>query len=217
MDALPLVMDGVVYGPAQPDESKHETTFNALDGRDGKILWQLPMPGMPWGGPVVDKTRKIILTTTGEGQIGVNKSTDRGWAQGVSPDGKLLWQVELSGMPLQPGVYVPEKDIIIYTIKTGDIVALNAKDGSIVWKANAGKEFQAPPTLITVAGRPLVAATSYDGTFTIRDAATGGELVRRLAGRSSTSSPVVHDDIVYVTGAHEIVAFGGLHALAETN
>lgn len=217
MDALPLVRDGVVYGPAQPDEKKHETTFYAIDGGSGKIRWRLPMPGMPWGGPVTDKTGKVILTTTGEGQIGVNKPTDRGWAQGVSPEGTLLWQVELSGMPLQPGVYVPDKDIIIYTIKTGDIVALHVKDGSTAWKANAGKEFQAPPTLITASGKPMIATTSYDGTFTIRDAGTGEELVRRLAGKSSTSSPVVRGDIVYVTGAHELVAFGGLHALAETN
>lgn len=217
MDAVPLMMNGIVYGPAQPDEKKHETMFYAVDGSSGKILWRLPMPGMPWGGPVADKTRKVILTTTGEGQIGVNKATDRGWAQGVSPEGKLLWQAELSGMPLQPGVYVPEKDIVIYTIKTGDMVALHVKDGSVAWKVSAGKEFQAPPTLITAGGKPMVAATSYDGTFTIRDAGTGEELVRRLAGKSSTSSPVVQGDIVYVTGAHEIVAFGGLHALAETN
>jgi outer membrane protein assembly factor BamB len=217
MDALPLVMEGIVYGPAQPDEKKHETAFYAIDGGSGKILWQLPMPGMPWGGPVADKTGKIILTTTGEGQIGVNKPTDRGWAQGVSPDGKLLWQVDLSGMPLQPGVYVPEKDIVIYTIKTGEMVGLHVKDGSVAWKVSAGNEFQAPPVLVTAAGKSMIAATSYDGTFTIRDAGTGGELVRRLAGKSSTSSPVVQGDIVYVTGAHEIVAFGGLHALAETN
>jgi outer membrane protein assembly factor BamB len=213
-DALPLLLNDVIYVPAQPDEKKEETAFLALDAGTGKILWQLKMPGMPWGGPVTDRTKKIILTTTGLGQIGVSRATDKGWAQAVTPDGKLLWQAELASMPLQPGAYVAEAGLIVYALKNGDIVALRVADGTQVWKGKAGDELQSTVTLFSAGGRPMIAATSYDGVFTIHDAVTGEQLVRRLAGKSATSSPVVGGDIIYVTGAYEIVAFGGLHALA---
>jgi outer membrane protein assembly factor BamB len=215
IDAQPLALGGVIFVPAQPDEKTNETMFFALDAAAGKVLWRLPMPGQPWGGPAIDKTGKIILTTTGIGQIGVEKSTDRGWAEAASPDGKLLWQVELASMPLQPGAYIPEDDLIVYALKNGGIVALHVADGSQAWQAKAGGELQAAVTPITGLGRSMIAATSYDGVFTIRDAATGVELARRTVGKSATSSPVVGGDVIYVTSAYEIDAFAGLREIAE--
>jgi outer membrane protein assembly factor BamB len=215
IDAQPLLEKGVIYAPFQPDERKEETAFYALDARSGETLWQVAMPGQPWGGPVLDKTRRVIFTTTGKGQIGVARASDKGWAEAVTTDGRLLWQTPLSNMPLQPGAYVAGEDLIVYTLKTGAIVALRAADGSRAWQVEAGESFQAPPTLIAGFGRPMIAAVSYDGVFTIRDAATGREIFRAEAGRNANAAPVVDGNIIYVAGAYEIAAFGGLHALAH--
>jgi outer membrane protein assembly factor BamB len=215
IDAQPLLEKGVIYAPFQPDEKKEETAFYALDARSGETLWQVTMPGQPWGGPVLDKTRRVIFTTTGKGQIGVARPDDKGWAEAVTTDGRLLWQTALADMPLQPGAYVADQDLIVYTLKNGGIVALRAADGSRAWQAQAGSSFQSPAALITGSGRPMIAAVSYDGIFTLRDAATGGEIFRAPAGLHSNAAPVADGDIVYVTGAYEITAFAGLHTLAH--
>lgn len=216
IDSEPLVHDGVLYVPAQADESRQETKFFALNARNGKTLWQLDQPGQPWGSPVFDGPTKTILTSTGLGQIGVSKSTDKGWAQAVTTDGKLRWQTDLPGMPLQPPAHIPEDGIIIHTIKNGEIFALNTADGSIVWKTRVGADTQAPATLVTGFGVPMLAVTTYEGILSIHNALTGDVLARRNVGKFSTSSPVVSGDALYVAGAHVITAFGGLHSLTET-
>lgn len=214
IDAQPLFYKKMLYVPAQADEKSHETVLHALNAGNGKVAWTLKQPGQPWGSPRIDKTGKIILTTTGKGQIGVTRDTDRGWAQGISLDGKLLWQKDLPGMPLQPSQYVEQNDTVIHVVKTGQIVALNVVDGSVAWQAEAGGELQASATLISGFAVPMLATTTYDGIFIIRNAVTGEELARRMVGKKATSSPVASGDVVYVAAAHEIRAFGGLRVLA---
>lgn len=215
IDSMPLVLDGVLYVPAQIDENIHKTVFFALNAKSGKILWELPQPGQPWGSPLINKTEKIILTTTGRGQIGATKKTDKGWAHAVSLKGKQLWRTELPGMPLQPAIYLSQDDLVIYTIKTGEIVALNVSDGSVAWQAKAGEKFMAPATLISHFDEPMIATTSGDGIFSIRNARTGDALARRMVGKDVAASPVADGDIIYVMTKSEVTAFGGLGSLVE--
>lgn len=213
IDCEPLLKDGVIYVPAQVDENTFKSVFYALKAKSGDVLWTLDQPGQPWGIPITDKTGRIILTSTGIGQIGVERDTDKGWAQGISVDGKLLWEVELPGTPVAPAVYIPESDIVIYTTKNGVIIALKASDGTMVWQEKVGHEFHSGPTLIEGYDVPMVASTSYEGIFTIRDGRTGQEFVRRMVGTGVNSSPVIHNDVVYATSAYKITAFAGLHSL----
>lgn len=217
MDSRSLVYDGVVYAHAKKDEDNAQGFFHALDADDGEVLWQIPLPGQPWGEPVLHKDRKTILTTSGIGQIGLNKETDAGWAHAISVDDKkIIWTKELQNMPLQPGLYIAEQDIIIETLKNGGLVALNAKDGSVVWNATVGASIQSVATLIMHLKVPLVAVTSFDGVFSILRASDGVELARRMVPKGTTSSPLVTGDKVYVATPYDITVFSGLVALAET-
>ncbi len=215
IDAKPLVRDGILYVPAQVDEDIPETTFFAVDAARGTQRWTLKLEGQPWGSPVLSRDGTVILSTTGRGQIGVEKNTDMGLAQGISRQGRLLWQTPLPGMALQPSHYVASNDIVIHSTKNGFITALKAADGTKLWQAKAGTELQAPATLFEIRGKPFIAAISYDGFFSIRDALTGKEMHRWVVARYGTASPVIAGDVIYVAGARSLSAFGGLNTLVR--
>lgn len=215
IDARPLRVGDTLYIPAQINETEHKTRFYALDRATGAVQWHIDQPGQPWGSPLIEKTGTLILTSTGEGQIGVTRSSDRGWAYGLSRDGKQLWTTELPDMPIQPSLYLASDDLIIHSVKSGDLVALHAKDGTIAWKARVGESLQAPATLMTGAAIPMLAVVSHEGLLSIRDARTGALLALQNVGANSTSSPFAVGDRLYVASAHTLTAFGGVRALAE--
>jgi outer membrane protein assembly factor BamB len=213
-DFTPMVIGNTAYIAAQADEKKYESIFYALDVKSGTTLWQTPLQGQPWGWPILDKSGAHLLMTTGIGQIGITRATDAGWAEAISPiDGKVLWQTPLPGMPVEKGSYLPSADLIFYTLKTGDLIALHAADGTTAWKAHIDTEFEAEPSLSTAQAKPLVAAISFDGIFSIRDARTGHELVQRKLPEGATAAPVFVSDTVYVATPKQIFAFGGLSGL----
>lgn len=216
IDSCPLLLGETLYVPAQINETEHITLFFALAAESGRIQWQITQPGQPWGSPLTDKSGSIIMTSTGEGQIGVSRSTDRGWTYGLSREGKmlkLLWQTDLPDMAIQPSLYLAEGDLVIHSIKSGKVIALHVADGSLAWKYNVGGTLQAPATLIGGLSIPLLATTSHEGSFSLRDARTGTILALQRVAAKSTSSPVAQGDRVYVTSAYAIQAFGGLRAL----
>lgn len=211
IDSTPLLVGDTLYAPAEP---KAQGYLYALKADSGSELWKSKIPGQPWGSPLLDKNGETIFISSSIGQIGVAKETDRGWTQALSrATGKILWQKQLPDMTIQPDIYLPEHNIIVYTLKNGGLIALNAATGAEVWHAPVGGEFQAAAALLPGAGIPLIAATTFDGVFTIRNAVTGEEVARRKIGFSASSSPVAVEDVVYVTAAHEVDAFTGISAL----
>lgn len=215
-DATPLLSGDTVYAAAQPDEAAAESVFYALDAASGKTKWQQAIPGQPWGSPALSTDGTRIVTTSGRGQVGVARASDAGWAMALSPeDGRLLWQRALSGMAIDPGAYLPAQDLMILTLKTGEVMALDGKTSDVRWQAKVGTQFMASAIVIDRGAGypPLVAATSADGVFTIRDAITGKELRRRQVLSGASSSPAVAGDRIYVTTPYRIYAYGGLGSL----
>src|SRR5690606_39672491 len=49
IDSRALVLNNVVYVPANIDEKNDKTFFHALDVTTGAVLWRVPQPGKPWG------------------------------------------------------------------------------------------------------------------------------------------------------------------------
>lgn len=214
IDSAPLHHGGHVYIAADKAEQDdvHDTVFSALDDRKGKTLWQIPLPGQPWGSPLWHAGSGRIIMTTGTGQIGVRRENDSGWAQAITPDGEVVWQVNLPDMPLQPPVYYAPDDLYIHTTKTGGIVALHAQDGSVAWHVATGHEYQSSAILVTHTPRPLLVAVDWDGEIALRDPATGALVATARAGHHATASPVVAADVLYVPGARTMEAFAGLMA-----
>ena len=215
IDSTPLVAGDMLYAAAQPNESVMQSVFFGMRAKDGKILFETPLPGQPWGRPQLSKDGSYVVTSTGQGQIGVKRDTDKGWAMSLdAKNGKLRWQIDLPAMPVEPGSYVTSDDIAIHTLKNGMIVALRGADGSVVWQEKIGDEFMGAARLIKRVGKPdMIAAVTVDGTFTIRDAATGAELMRRIVAKGASASPIDDGDRIFVATPYRLYAFGGLGAL----
>ncbi len=215
-DATPLVAGGHVYAAAQPDESVPQSVFYALDAETGKVTWQTAVEGQPWGAPVISADGKRIITTTGRGQIGVKRDNDMGMAYALSPkDGSIIWQRPLPNMAIDPGDYLPAHDLALFTLKSGELVALDGATGETRWQAKVGTEFMAGAVFVERTGgkAPLVAATSADGVFTLRDALSGKEIRRRPVLSGGSAAPVIDGDRIFVVVPYRIYAFGGLGSL----
>jgi outer membrane protein assembly factor BamB len=220
IDARGFLHGEKFYIPANTDEKNDETFLFALDAATGKELWRVPQPGKPWGSPVVARDGKTILSNTADGQIGVERDSDKGWAHAVTTDGKTVWQAELPNMALQPSVYIPRLDLFIHTTKDGQITALRVADGTVAWQVDAGDEFQAPATIVFDDGNvALLAALDFKGRLTVLNSATGAVHFTAQSGpesaAQSTSSPIAAGDVMYVADAYGITAYGGLVALAR--
>jgi outer membrane protein assembly factor BamB len=215
-DVTPLVVDDAVYAQAQPQGSKDASVFVALDRDSGAELWRLPLLGQPWGAPVYDVDRRMILTTSARGQIGVSRETDAGWAYGIyRPRRKIVWQKELPNMAVSPEVFLQDSGTVIYSLKNGELLALESATGNEVWRKKVGAQLQSPAILLEGEGEELLAVTSFEGVFSVLRARDGQLLAHYKVGKSVTSSPVSHNDFIYVTAAHTVRAFGPVSELRQ--
>lgn len=208
IDATPLLHKEVVYVPAQKSETRMESTFFALDAGTGEIIWTLDQPGQPWAAPMLHKSDKMILTTTGIGQIGVQRKTDQGWAHAVSWDGKPVWTTQLPNTNMNPDTYIPESDQLIYVIKDGSLVSLKATDGSKLWNAKLGASFSSPGTVIKQFEERILAVMSEDGIFSLVKTDSGKVVFRYATGQRSQTAPVERDGVIYITTNFSITAIG---------
>lgn len=213
-DATPLYLDGTLYVSAQPDEKKPGAELSALDPDDGEIEWKTQLPGNTMGSPQPGP-KDVILLTTAIGQVGPATETDQGWSHAVGTKGKLHWTVKLSGMPLPEAAVLADKGIVIHTLKSGEIIALNALDGSKLWEVKLGNEILAPSTLNAATTPPLLASITKDGTVAILNAEDGTEIRRFNKKQGGYVAPVFDGDVLYVTTPRGISAYGGVHLLTR--
>lgn len=213
-DATPLLHDDHLYISAQPDEKKVGAELSSLDPDDGDVEWKTALPGNTMGSPQMGG-KGIILLTTAVGQVGPQKADDKGWSHAVGRDGKILWSVDLPGMPLPEAAVLADKGIVIHTLKNGDLIALNIKDGSKVWYVKQGKEFLAPAGFRANSNPPLLAGMTSDGVVSIRNAEDGTEIRRIKKSQGGYAAPVFDRDVLYVTTPHDMTAYGGVHLLTR--
>jgi outer membrane protein assembly factor BamB len=213
-DATPLLQGGKLFASAWPDEKVNEVKLYALDPDDGSELWNVTLAGHPMGSPQAGPDG-VILVTTAIGQVGPKVATDKGWAHAVSADGKLLWTVELPGISLPEAAVLPEKRIVIHTLKTGEIIALNIRDGSRAWSVTLDREILAPAALDASASPPLLAALGASGVVAILNAENGTDIRRFNVRQGGYAAPVFHGDLLYVTTSRSITAYAGVHSLTR--
>jgi outer membrane protein assembly factor BamB len=218
VDATPLLVDGRVYTTAWPDLKKDAAALFALDAVTGKKLWQVALPGHEMGSAQASPLDGDVLATTAIGQVGPQKPGDKGWAHAVGQGGKLRWTVVLPGLPLPEGAVLKDagtrqKGLVIYTLKTGQIVALNLDDGSMAWQVKQAPEFDAPAALDASHDVPLLAAISKDGTVAVMNARSGAVLHRFSVGQGGYAAPVFDGDRLYITTPRRMLAYDGVHFL----
>ena len=213
-DATPLLHDDHLYVSAQPDDKKVGAELSSLDPDDGDIEWKTALPGNTMGSPQMGGKDRILLTTA-VGQVGPQKADDKGWSHAIGTNGKILWSVDLPGMPLPEAAVLADKGIVIHTLKNGDLIALNIKDGSKAWYVKQGKEFLAPAGLLATTNPPLLAGMTSDGVVAIRNAEDGTEIRQIKKTQGGYAAPVFDRDVLYVTTPHDITAYGGVHLLTR--
>jgi outer membrane protein assembly factor BamB len=137
--------DGVLYVATGRAE------LVAIKADSGTILWRVPLPAAGRGGPTFDGGKLFVVTVDAQ-LLAMSAS-----------DGKILWQYQATeaaaGMLAQAAPAVAQ-GIVVHGFASGDLVALEADTGTVVWSDNLG-------ALKGSAG--LAALTSIRGGIVLRD------------------------------------------------
>ena len=207
-----------LYGDIGPvnEQAKHSWVLLCLGKADGKILWSTAAhEGVPRvkrhpksthanSTPVTDG-RRVLSLFGSEGLF----CFDMG--------GKLLWQKDLG--PLDSGYYVMpqaqwgfasspilhENQVIVQCdVQTNSfLAAYDVRDGKELWRtARADVPTWSTPTIVAREGRPQIIVNGYRhaGGY---DLATGKEIWKLKGGGDiPVPTPVVSEDLVFITNAH---------------
>jgi outer membrane protein assembly factor BamB len=214
IDATPFIRDGVMYVISWPDSKVHVTNLFAVDPDNGDVKWKVPLEGDIMGSPQAGPDGTILITTA-IGQVGPIQAYDRGWAHAVSKDGKLLWTLKLPTISLPEAAVLADKGIEIHTLKTGELLALHVKDGSVAWSRQLGKAFDTPATLRTDTNPPLLASITSEGLVSIINAEDGTDIRNFNVKQGGYAAPAFDGDIMYITTPRDIIAYGGIHLLTR--
>lgn len=191
-----------------------KTYLHALNRADGKLLWSTPFgrSGAPgWGGfagprctPTVDGNLVFVVAQYGEIAC-LDAAT-----------GKILWQKEyekdfqgtrpewgFSASPLVDG----ERVIFAPGGSMGNIVALNKKNGDLVWRSKDYQDEHHYASLVPVQLGGVRQYLQLTARSLAGIAAADGALLWRAERRGATAvipDPIYHDGHVYVTSGYGI-------------
>lgn len=190
VDSTPLVSGGTVYFAGQEKEGTDESVLLALDAATGKEAWNVKIPGQPWGSPSLDTSRGQLLLTSGVGQIGLLRESDRGWAHAISlKDQVVRWTRPLAGTPLEAAILLPGPGLLIATATKGEIVALRAESGAVAWTQPIGAQIVAQPDLDLSHQPPRIASLDTNGKLRLQSALTGAFLDEHDFAPGANSGP----------------------------
>ncbi len=206
-----------------------EESVKALSAADGKTLWttRFGNVGNPDQQPPYPSARS---TPTVDGNVLYALSSDGDLAAIETATGKVLWKKSLrSDFGGVPGKWayaespLLDGDVLIATPggSNATIVALNKKDGEVIWKSAVpgGDPAAYASAVVTEAGGRKQYVQFLDKGVVGVDAKTGEYLWRyekTSTGPANIPDPVAHDGYVYSANARR---FGGglvqLHATAD--
>ncbi len=174
----------------------------ALDANSGDVVWRKRIATPLHSAPKVSGGRLFAISDDNE-LFAVNAST-----------GDVLWTyqgiIESARMLTVPAPAIVD-DVIISPFASGELVALQAQNGNILWQDSLSSSGRLTPlaSLNDIAGGPAVAdgyviATSQSGVMSAFDMRTGQRIWSQPAG--SLGIPLIAGDFVYaVTTNAEVV------------
>jgi outer membrane protein assembly factor BamB len=181
-----------------------------LDRKSGKILWEQKRPAPQ---PENDYAKQLLQhgfatsTPIVEGNR-VYVNFGRGGVFAFDLEGKEIWQRELGkylnsfGSGSSPSIY---GDLLLVnaTVEAGALFALNKTNGETVWKAKIPGDCWATPLVVEPAKGPReIVLNAQSGLYGF-DPESGKELwFCKTVGGYVSSTPVVHKDVLYVTGVN---------------
>lgn len=159
----------------------------ALSAADGTVAWRQRLDGPAAGAPAVDGGAAYVVSRDGVASA-IDLAT-----------GKLRWQ--LTATRTTAGVQSPAApaisgDLVIVPYETGQLLALNAPDGTRAWAAAVAgqRNGRAYAAYADVTGDPVVAGgVAYVGSAGGRMVAVEAETGQRLwgAGEGAMNAPLV--------------------------
>jgi outer membrane protein assembly factor BamB len=203
-------------------DGAQQESLVAYDANTGKELWFAPLNFAKYDGGGNDGTSSNKggdgprSTPTIVGDTVVTMSSQLALRCFNAADGKVLWTRDLlkehggRNIQWQNAASPLLEDGLLYVIGGGggqSILAINPKDGSVVWKAFDEKMTHATPVAATIANQRQVIFFTQSGLLSV-DPKTGKELWRYGFDYkiSTAASPVVWNDIVYCSAGYGVGA-----------
>ncbi len=164
--------------------------FNALDARDGKLLWQTPCD-IFYASPTADNGK--VFTNSGHSILAFD-----------SADGKILWNYTTNGVIVSAPTVAD--GVLCVSSYDNTLYALNTLDGSKIWSIKSDNGFSGCRAV-----NDVVYADSGDGKMNAYTAATGIKLWSQntsppefsWVNKSSCSTPTYYSGALYFTGRSE--------------
>lgn len=234
---LILKIEGVGKGYSQPVFAENKIfisgikkdTIDILSAYNlkGDMIWDVPY-GRSWVRSYIDSRS---TPTYENGKVYVASGT--GQMNCVDAEsGKIIWKVDASEKfdgeihkhgdaeaPLIVG------DVVVYVTggESNTLVALNKKDGSLVWKTKSlgGAKSYASPSLIVHNGNPIILVQTYNDLIAV-DPSAGNILwsydlfqyhLHRQGKGAHTNIPLYHNNEIFVTSGYDHPAL--LFSLSE--
>lgn len=164
--------------------------FNALDARDGKLLWQTPCD-IFYASPVADNGK--VFTNSDHSVLALDGAT-----------GKILWNYTTNGVIVSAPTVA--NGVLCVSSYDNTLYALNTLDGSRIWSIKTDNGFSGNTVV-----NGVVYADSGDGKMNAYNAATGNKLWSQntsppefsWVNQSSCSTPTYYAGALYFTGRSE--------------
>lgn len=164
--------------------------FNALDAKDGKLLWQTPC-NIFYASPI-----------TYDGKVFTN--SDHSILAFDSAEGKILWNYTTDGVIVSAPTIA--NGVLCVSSYDNTLYALNNLNGNRIWSIKSDNGFSG-----CLAVKDVVFADSGDGKINAYNAATGNKLWSQnisppefsWVNKSSCSTPSYYAGTLYFTGRSE--------------
>jgi outer membrane protein assembly factor BamB len=193
---------GVAYADGRLYVTTGFALVYCLDPKDGKEIWHHLVSGPMRAGPTVSGGRVFVITVANETHAL------------AAADGRELWThtgiTEVAGLlgGASPAV---EGDIVIAPYSSGELFALQAESGRVIWNESLSPLRRTDPvsSLAHIKGMPvvdrgLVYAVSNSGRMLAIDLRSGARVWEQ--GIGGTEAPWVAGDFIYVlTTTSEVV------------
>jgi len=192
-DASPCIDGDVLYMGECDSVIKGETVPNpkafSLNKTNGEEIWYYTEPDVyGWVGSPLVHDDYVYYTTFGSGVYALNKT-----------NGKPIWHQEIGDIVCS--VAYNDGAVFVSVHYPPSQYAFNATTGDEIWHVNYGASWDSSPIIydgmaIQVTFEIIEPGVSIWSTCVLNE--TTGELIRKFEGKGSPSTPLVHDDKLFI-------------------
>ena len=192
--ASPVVGDGKVFIATIDDDNLEKCRVIAYDAATGKELWQF-------------KTDNSVKNTLvyGDGLVLACDAAMQLYALDAD-SGEPRWTKQLNPYVLPENLHgLAIADGVVYAGQGGYFTALNAKDGSVIWKNEAWGGGEGTQSTTTVGEGVALVSAHWNGLFA-HDIKDGKLLWKKQDSkiRFRDGSPTIYDGLVYLASRDEL-------------